>query len=448
MSAAPSVSPWRRLGRDAALLLAGRLAVAACGLVQVPLAYRSLDREAFGLWIAFSGLFWSLTVLDCGLGFAVQNRVTTLLAGGQAGGAAALARWARNALGFGAAALLAFGLALARWGPWDAWLGIADASLHAQARLSAEIVFAAAATHLPVGLAARLATAAQCSGLNGMWTAASSLAGLAATALAAWRGWPLAGFVAASCVLPLGAGLGAWWSVARMTWWRMPLALPPDRRGIVRQSALFFSPQAGAVAIGAFVPVLVAMVAGPVAAGTFGVLQRLFGFALQLQSHVLLPAWPAYADAAARGEAATARRTFRATVWVSLLAFMLPTMALTPLAPVIVRAWLGGGSPEVPTSLLWAVAGWHGLQFCGQPLAVLLNGAGRLEWPAMLGWISVFATVSLGSWLGSHWGAVGVVAALAGPYALLNLPICVWLARRALAEITAPHASRPAVVHE
>ena len=66
---------WPRLGGGAAMLIAGRVTSAACGLIQVPFALAHLGNEAFGLWTALTGLLWSLGILDLGLGYALQNRL-------------------------------------------------------------------------------------------------------------------------------------------------------------------------------------------------------------------------------------------------------------------------------------------------------------------------------------------------------------------------------------
>jgi len=53
----------------------------------------------------------------------------------------------------------------------------------------------------------------------------------------------------------------------------------------------------------------------------------------------------------------------------------------------------------------------------------------------VIAWVDILASLALCAALGPRWRAVGVIAALALPYALLNLPITAWQARRALAAI-------------
>src|SRR5260221_8158230 len=89
---AARIRNWRTLGAGALLLTAGRATVAACGLVQVPMALHHLGPERFGVWIALSGLLWTLSSVDGGIGFALQNRIARLLAQENRGEAAAVSR--------------------------------------------------------------------------------------------------------------------------------------------------------------------------------------------------------------------------------------------------------------------------------------------------------------------------------------------------------------------
>ena len=83
---------WRGLATGAGGMMTGRLVVAACGLVQVPIALASLGTRDFGIWLALVGLVWSLGFLDLGIGPATQNRLTALLALGRGAEAVELVR--------------------------------------------------------------------------------------------------------------------------------------------------------------------------------------------------------------------------------------------------------------------------------------------------------------------------------------------------------------------
>jgi len=128
---------------------------------------------------------------------------------------------------------------------------------------------------------------------------------------------------------------------------------------------------------------------------------------------------------------------------VTVAGFALPTLLLTPLVPAFVHVWLGDHAPALPISLLWALSGWHVLQYLGQPQAILLNGTGRLQRLVLLVWLCLSISLWLGQSWGQAWGAEGVILALAVPYALLNLPVITWEAAKALTLIREGGAVHP-----
>ena len=422
----------------AGALLAGRVVTAACGLIQLPLVLRQLGIEGTGLWLALTGLLWSLGVLDCGLGFALQNRITTLMVANQREESAALARRVLRWLAAGALAVLLLSAPVAHWGRWADWLGVVDPSLRHTLPAAFTVMAAAGAINLPLSLAPRLATALHATWMPGVATAVASVAGLGGVAAAARLGWSLPAFVAMGCILPLGANAATWVLLLRSERW---LCRPNAKvhslnlRGLGKESGLFLLPQIGAIFATSLVPMLVGFFAGSVAIASVGVLQRFYGLTLQLHSMVLLPSWPSYAQAAASGDRDFARRIFRASWFVTAVAFMLPLLLLTPWVPELVRLWLGPKAPAFSQGLLWTVALWHLLNFPGQVIATALNGLGRPSVMAVLVWGGIGASLGLCWLLGVRWGAIGVVAALALPQALVGLPIAFRHVSRALHDI-------------
>jgi O-antigen/teichoic acid export membrane protein len=432
MKADEEIRARRHAGQGASWLVAGRLAVAVSGLVQVPMVYRRLDPDAFGLWIALTGLFWSLTFLDGGMGFAVQNRITRSLANGQPEEAARLARWTLRRLGTAAIMLMAAGVLSAACFPWEAWLGHDISPATYAVRSSIAVIFIAASLNIPLGLSARIVVARHEAHVLGASTCLAAALSLLAFGLADRNGGSLVLFTAASCVLPVSTGTVIWWRLRRTPWWRTSTAARPEVSGLVRESGLFLAPMVGAAAIGVFVPTLMSMTCGAAVAGTFGVLQRIYGLILQLHANAMMPAWPAFSDAAARGDSDVAARTMARTWRITLVGFALPIVIITPAIPLILDWWLGANAPVITPTLLWAMAAWHLLQLAGQNLAVILNGTGRTEWSAALGLAMAASATSLGFWIGPLYGPLGIIAALAVPYLAINLPISLWQARIAL----------------
>lgn len=436
----PSPGPDRRLlqaGVGATALVAGRITAAVCGLIQVPITLAHLGVDGFGIWIALSGAVWSLAVLDLGLGFAAQNRVTRLLATNRPNEAAALIDRTLRHLWMIAGVVAGSGLPLAGFGRWSEWFEITDPLLGAQMPAAAAIVVLCAALSLPLSLATRIAAARQEMWLTGLWTTIGSVLGLGATLAAAATGASLAGFTGAACILPLAPHLGTWIHLRRRGGWpRAQSTGGPAPAPLWREGLMFFMPQVGATFASTSSPLLVALFAGPAGAAAFGVLQRLYGFGAQLHTLALSPTWPAYTEAASRSDATLARATFR-TAWLFTAAFALPALLLTPLVPWMVQLWLGSGAPAIPAALLWLVAGWNVSRFCGQPFAMVLHGTGRMKSLAITMWTGIGLALPIAAYAGPRWGVTGVTLAFVLPYVFLALPVTAWAAGRALQSIGA-----------
>ena len=429
-----STAAWKSAWSAGAIgLVAGRLTNATCGLLQVPFALKALGVEAFGLWSTLTGLLWTLAVLDGGLGYALQNRLARLLAERRHADASELARTGARILWIAAAGLVALGLPLCFALPWADWLGVDGAELRRQTPTALGTAVVLGGILVPLTLSSRLAAARQETWRSGVWLTAGSLLGLGAVIAAGELAATMPVFVAASGVVPLTLHLGQTWQLKLTQSGRNPEVrrAPPALGGILRESTLFFLPQLGAVFVGAFLPVMVALFAGAGAAASFSVAQRLFGMVTQLNTLVLQPTWPAYTHASTRGDAAAARSVYRSSFWIATAAAGI-TLAVAPFAEGILRLWLCSRPPPLEPSLIWTIAGWNALQCFGQPPAMVLNGLGRNAAIAALSWIIPVAGASLCFLLGPAHGAAGVVASIAVPYLLFNLPIIYVLALRAL----------------
>jgi O-antigen/teichoic acid export membrane protein len=407
-------------------------------LIQTPIVLHALGPERFGIWIAVIGVVWTLPSFDAGIGFALQNRIALALAAGSEADAAALVRKGFKWLTLLATlvAIAAAPLLFARRAP--EFLGVHDADLAAETRSALQVAYLAVIASFPLSLASRTAAACQAMWLTGFWTMIASIIGLAATMMSAWLGLSLAAFTASACILPLLPQLGtAVHLAARSPWLRNRAATIELRFAAVwRESALFFIPQIGAAFISSFVPTLVSHFSGPVVAGGFGVLQRVFGLVTQVQGLSLQPTWPAYTHAMSHGDTATARRLYRRS-WVLTLVIIVGIGAIIPFWRPLLHVWLRTELPSVSTALVGAVGAWHCLQCLGQPPAMLLNGTGRIEPVARIAAVTLIFSVILCFPLGRLGGAFGVLAALSIPYVTINLPFIIVKARRVL-EVFSP----------
>jgi len=420
---APRATQAGSLRLGAGFLMGGRAVTALCGLIQLPVVYRGLSLDDFGLWVALVGLLWTCSSLDGGLGFALQNRLSSALARGQGPEASVTLRTGLLlTLGLSCLVFLCL-LILSLSVDWMSWFHL-DGALRTKPSVGSLVLLAmAAAMTLPSTLAARVATAVQKTWISGLWTMVSSSLMLAVVLLIPPS---LGGYLAASCLPLLLPGVLTFIHLwLQETWLRTPSGQHFAWKGLTRESLLFFSPQLGAAFAGAFLPALVAAHAGLQAAAVYGILHRLYSLAQQMLSLALQPVWPAYTHAFTLGQHAQLRALLKKSSLLCGLGFMLPMALGTVLVPTVLRLWLGPSAPVVDATLLWFVCLWNLLMLAGQPPSILLNGTGRLWGVAFTSWLWMLLAWLLASPLSASLGGAGVILALTLAYGAAYLPV-VW----------------------
>jgi len=161
-------------------------------------------------------------------------------------------------------------------------------------------------------------------------------------------------------------------------------------------------------------------VLGLPAVAVFSVAWRLASAAVLLQRIVLNPLWPAYAEARTRGDWNWVRRTVQRSVVVSGTTGLAASIALVAGGNWIISVWVGA---EVvpPAGVLSGIAMWVLTSSFLGPLAMLLNGMGRIRVQALFGSVFVlfFTVVSLV--LARKYGLAGVAWGYGVAYTLPSL---------------------------
>jgi O-antigen/teichoic acid export membrane protein len=123
---------------------------------------------------------------------------------------------------------------------------------------------------------------------------------------------------------------------------------------------------------------ILSAISGPVEAGTFSVLQRLF-MAVQIGLAILnAPLWAMYADARAHGEVGYIRSLLKRSMVVTLLASLAGALLLLAGAPFFLHIIVENRLP-VSSSALQLMAIWAVLEACGNAFAMYLNGVAAVR---------------------------------------------------------------------
>ncbi|HUI57759.1 MAG TPA: lipopolysaccharide biosynthesis protein [Bryobacteraceae bacterium] len=404
----------------------------ATSLITVPLAVRYLGPERYGIWIALSSFIAVASHIDLGLTAGLLHAVAT-----------AHGRDDRRAAAEACSStfFLLAGLAVvAVAGFWavDRWL-LFSRLIHTSPDSCAEVRLAFWALallfvfKLPLGMIDPIQAGYQEGYRSNWWAALGNAASLVflLAAFACRAGLPVLVLAAAGGVfLSTTANLAN--EVLRVRPWLRPrLALVSWTVGsqLFRRGVLFFLAGLVVILTTQLPLVIIGAQLGPRETAVYGVAARLLSVVPVLVSIFTVPLWPAYTEAATRGENAWTRKTFRISVSVCgaaavtgcglFAAIYRPLIShwarpdMVPPFPVIVPSCVFAAL----TTMKWAT--W-----------MFLNGHNRLA-PLAIHPLPAVLAGAICAWVAARYvGLAGIVSIFSGIEAV-NLLIQ-WRAVRAL----------------
>jgi O-antigen/teichoic acid export membrane protein len=425
--------------------LAGRGIGIICQLLQVPLIIAVLGPEAFGFWMTLTGLTSLVQFTDLGLGTGAQNRMSEQFAQDDS-------RAARVLFGSVFVCLAGVGLVLAAGLTllvpridFTALFHLREAGTVAQAPGAALVLSWIFCAGFPLGLAQRLAFARQQGWMYNVAQAAGSVGALALVAWGTRAHWGLAGLVAAAqgAMLLGNAVLLAvqfrqlgWLDLRRFTF------RPALVRGLLGLGALLSVQQVLSTVLFSLPPVIISAQLGAAAVTPYNLVQRLFNLFAVVQNAFLLPLWPAWSQARARGEFDWMRSALRHAVWATTLGCVLPMVLFACFASPIIRLWVGEAGVQPAAVLIWLLCAWNSLTFLQQPYLFLLVAVSEVRRTTLYCALSAAVSTALMFGLARPLGVPGVVLGLILGSLPFNFAGNVLAARRYLR--TAPDLPAPA----
>lgn len=423
---------YTRIVQTVLTALAGRGVSTAVAFLAVPLTVTYLGDERYGLWVIISTILSWLTLADIGLGNGLINAVAAADGQGRPDLAqryVAITFWTLIVI----AATLGLVLGLVwPWLEWNAWLNVATEQGRAELGLALAIAMGLTLINLPLSTASRVLVAYQEGALANYWTATGSMLGLLGLLIATQTraGLPalVLGFLGGQT---LAAAFGALWVFGWHKAWLQPRLASvslSESWHFMKTGVEFFLLQIAALVLFQTDNLIIARFIGPAEVTGYSITYRLFSTVALLHSLALAPLWPAYAEAAARGDWAWVRRAFSWTLIGGMAATTLLLIALGLLAAPFVRLWTVG---EVSTSpeLVWLMVAWAWLWAWGNTFAFLLNGLGRIRFQMIMGLILATVNLMLSIRWAQAYGVIGVIGATVVAYSVViawTMPLDTW----------------------
>ena len=402
-------------------------------LISVRLTVRYLGTERYGLWMTITSVLVMLSFADLGMGNGLLNAIS------EAHGKDDRETARKNVssaffmlLGVAALTLLAGTIAYP-FVPWPRVFNISSQLAVRESGSTVVVFFLCFVVNLPLGVVQRVQMGYQRGFVSNLWRVAGSLIGLGGLLLVIELKKGLPFLVLAVLGGPITADLLNW--ITEFGWskpWLFPEWMAFDRavaRRILAQGSQFFLLQiAGALAF-ASDNIVAAQVCGPSAVTQYAVPMRLFAASVSVLGLFNNPLWPAYGEAAARGDIDWAKRTLIRSLWWTLLVSGLLATVLMLFGKVIIYHWVG---PEIrpSSSLLLGMAIWSVVATLGGALAMFLNGTNRIRFELKcalpLALTAVLAKIFLARWI----GIPGIIWGLVIPYTFTTvLPSAVYIPR-------------------
>jgi O-antigen/teichoic acid export membrane protein len=405
-------------------------------LITVPLTLSYLGTERYGMWMTISSLIAMLSFADLGMGNGLLNAVAHAHGRGEV-------RAIRSYISSGFAILsvvacsVLIGFAVAY--PWVRWAKIFNAHgalAQSEAGPALATFVALFAINIPLGVVGRVQVGLQQSFRASLWQCAGSLIGLASMLAVIQLHAGLPWLVAAAFGAPaLAAAFNTVLYLGRSRVDLRPRYSDVSRetvKHVARTGVLFLILQLVAAVAYASDNLVIAQLLGASAVTDYAIPEKLFSLIAMALAMMLVPLWPAYGEALARGDMLWVRRAFGRSLLVALSVASILSLGLVIAAPTLLSYWVGR-PVDPPLLLLIGLALWKVIEAGGNAVAMLLNGANVVRPQIIIAVMTGIGAFILKIVLVGHIGISGAVWATIIAFCLIGIvPLGMWAVPAAL----------------
>ncbi len=381
-------------------------------LISVPLTLGYLGPERYGMWMTISAIIAMLGFADLGIGNGVLSAIAR--ASGKNDHKAIRDTVANGfcILSLISIIILLLFAAIYSFVPWHSLFNVKSPIAVAESGLVVGVLILCFSMNLTFGMVQKVQMGMQKGFLADLWEMVGSVTGLIGVLLAIWLEaglpWLALAMMGAPVLIRLVNtviffGFQCKWSRPS---WRFVSAT--NMKTIVGVGSLFFVLQV-AVAVGYQSDnIVIAQVLNAEAVATYAVTMKIFSLPTMVVGFILMPLWPAYGEAFSRGDIGWIRRTFRRSVWLSLLINVPITFALVLWGRDIIKMW--AGTEVIPSfELLVGMGLWVMVTVFGGTFSVLLNGLHIIKFQVVCAILMAVSNIFLSIYLTQKMGIAGAI---------------------------------------
>jgi len=412
--------------------LVARASSMLMAIVSVPLTLNYLGAERFGLWMTVTSVISMLTFADLGIG----NGLLTVIA--EASGRddqIAIRRFVSS--GFAILTLIATCILLLFFVivypalDWARLFNVVSPSAIAEAGPAIAALIACIVASISTLLVPRVQLALQHGFISNLFVTLGLFASLAAVWLVSVERGSVALLILAMSGTPVIASIiNGLIFFNRNRQYRPSLSLvsKPAMRRILSTGVMFVVLQLSLALSFASDKLIIAHLLGATAVASYSVYERVFGVGTNLMLSMLVPIWPAYAEAWARKDRGWVKRALTRSLAISLAGSVVFAVSIIFFGSLIVSLWTRKDVSVEPI-VLYCLGAWCVIQCTVNALSMLLNGLHLIRVQVTVSVLTASMAIPLKFVLIAHLGPAGGVLAssiAAVCFTLVPYVIVVW----------------------
>ncbi len=401
-------------------------------LISVPLTYRYLGPERYGIWMVLISIIGAMGFADLGIGNGLVNAVSEAYGKDDR-------RLAREHVSSAivlmlciAAVMTLVGAASYPFLPWMRLLNVKSQAVAAEGARAFLVLYASFVVNIPLGVIGRVQLGLQKGYTSQLVGAFGGLLSLGAMVVVIVLHGNLVWLVFASVFAGIAATMFNGWILIREDPWLAPSwrdYRASSAHKIFRLGIMFFVLQCAVAISYTSDNIVIAQILGAAAVAVYAVQQKLFSSVSSIVGMAIGPLWPAYQEAISRGDVAWVRRVFFGSLR-TVLAITIPVCIVLEIAgPWILRVAVGK-SFHAPTSLLIVLAVWCVVNSVSMVVSIFLNGAGILRQQMFVAVAVSLINLALSVYFTLRLGVMGVCLGSIVSQLLIALPIYSWVIRQ------------------
>ncbi len=392
-------------------------------IITVPLTLQYLGPERYGLWVTISSVIALLAFADLGMGNGLLNAISA--AHGRDDRVAAVKAISNAVLPltcFACAMFTAFA-ALYNWIPWEKFFNLTSPVMAGEVGPTMIVLVGCFAASLPLGMVEKVQRGYQEGFEGSLWLGIGNLLALGAVLLVIslrgglpWLALAIAG------TPPLAALLNGLILFGVRYPWLRPSRETIDllaMRDLLQTGLVYLVLQAAAVFAFASDNFVIARVLGTAAVTEYSISVALFSIVPLTLNTMLMPLWPAYGEAVARGDTVWVKNTFKRSLILTLIYSLLACGLLIVVGTRLIHLWVGA-SVTPSLSLLIALGAWTIIFALHGALTTFLNGIAALRLQLISTLVLVPFAIIGKAFLGTLIGLQGIALGMILSYILCS----------------------------